>query len=177
MSWIEPEAGGFVLPEPAKSILSYRSRNEVLVGTDTCILSVNDAIHLAHKRHPTGSSSATSVLCLVPPPSSYRSAILQSSVIHSHGFGAAVLLPLSPATLMSHAWRHDRDDLQRLLYRCLGGSQAGETPFFGAATQDISSQAPLSSPLSLETSPSLHLWVATPPRPSPLDLESSSSLL
>ncbi|KAL9180545.1 hypothetical protein ACHAXT_010998 [Thalassiosira profunda] len=32
--FVEPEDGGFALPEPAKTRLSYRSRNEVLVGTD-----------------------------------------------------------------------------------------------------------------------------------------------
>lgn len=32
--WIAPEDGGFALPKAAKTDLSYRARNEVLVGTD-----------------------------------------------------------------------------------------------------------------------------------------------
>jgi prolyl oligopeptidase len=33
-TWVEPCDGGFSLPEPAKARVGYRTRNEVLVGTD-----------------------------------------------------------------------------------------------------------------------------------------------
>lgn len=32
--WVDPADGGFAMPEPAKTDIGYRSRNEVLVGTD-----------------------------------------------------------------------------------------------------------------------------------------------
>ncbi len=33
-TWVDPADGGFAMPQPAKSQVDYRSRNEVLVGTD-----------------------------------------------------------------------------------------------------------------------------------------------
>ena len=135
---------------------------DIRVGAASQAVSVTETLKEAKQRIIRGASSATAeVICSVPPPSSYRSGILQASLISSQGLIAAVLLPLSPAHLQSHMWRHD---LQHMQYRCVGGTVVGEVQFFAADVLDISAHAPHAPPFSLEISPALHLWAVSAER-------------